>query len=208
MVFPICSGKRTHKQHPRQKGSRSMLGGWRLLVLLPLLWFGSQQIFHLLRPPQAMLVLGGALERERFAAEFARDRPNVQIWISGGSNREYAQWLFSEAGVDLERLHLDYRATDTVTNFTSLADDLKAQGIDKIYLITSDYHMRRARVIGTIVLGSRSIEFKPVPVPSGHEPEPIEKAVRDGVRAIVWLATGHSGARLRRYIDFDLQSAQ
>ncbi|MGK7902695.1 MAG: YdcF family protein [Hormoscilla sp.] len=185
-----------------------MLGGWRLLVLLPLLWFGSQQIFHLLRPPQAMLVLGGALERERFAAEFARDRPNVQIWVSGGSNREYAQWLFSEAGVDLERLHLDYRATDTVTNFTSLADDLKAQGIDKIYLITSDDHMRRARVIATIVLGSRSIEFKPVPVPSGREPEPIEKAVRDGVRAVLWLATGHSGARLRPYMDFDLQSVQ
>ncbi|MBO1348652.1 MAG: hypothetical protein EBE86_015275 [Hormoscilla sp. GUM202] len=91
-----------------------------------MLWFGYQQIKSLLRPPQAMLVLGSTLERERFAAEFARDRPDVQNWVSGGSNREYAQWLFADrsqrrgpgacgaamAGVDLERLHLDYRATD------------------------------------------------------------------------------------------------
>lgn len=208
MVFPICPDKRSYKQHQRKKRSRSWLSGWRLLLLLALLWFGYQQIKSLLRPPQAMLVLGGALEREQFAAEFSRSRPDVQIWITGGSNPEYAQWLFAEAGVDLSRLHLDYRATDTVTNFTSVVDDLKAQGIDKIYLITSDYHMPRARVIATIVLGSRSIEFKPVAVPSDREPEPMEKAVRDGVRAMLWLATGHSGARLRRYTDFELQSVE
>jgi uncharacterized SAM-binding protein YcdF (DUF218 family) len=94
-------------------------------------------------------------------------------------------------------LHIDRQAVDTVTNFTSLVDKLQAQGIDSVYLITSDYHMRRARVIGEIVFGSRGIVLKSVPVPSGRSPEPIKKAIRDGARAILWVTTGHTGATLR-----------
>ncbi|MCZ0904957.1 YdcF family protein, partial [Microcoleus sp. HI-ES] len=97
-------------------------------------------------------------------------------------------------GIESDRLHLDYRAVDTVTNFTTLVDELKAQGIESVYLITSDDHMRRAQIIGEIVLGSRGISFKPVAVPSGRTPEPVQKAVRDGARAILWLTTGYTGA--------------
>ncbi len=154
-----------------------------------------KQIRNYIDTPQALLVLGGALEREEFAAEFARNHPHLPIWVSGGSNPEYAEWVFSKAGIDLERVHLDYQAQDTVTNFTTLVDQLKSQGIESVYLITSDDHMRRAQVIGEIVLGSRGITFKPLPVPSGRSPEPIEKAIRDGARAILWLTTGHTGAR-------------
>jgi hypothetical protein len=57
--------------------------------------------------------------------------------------------------------------------------------------------MRRARVIGEIVFGSRGIIMKPLAVPSGRKPEPIEKSLRDGVRAILWVTTGHTGATLR-----------
>ncbi len=153
-----------------------------------------KQIRNYIDTPQALLVLGGALEREEFAAEFARNHPHLQIWVSGGSNPEYAEWVFSKAGIDLERVHLDYQAQDTVTNFTTLVDQLKSEGIESVYLITSDDHMRRAQVIGEIVLGSRGISFKPLPVPSGRSPEPIEKAIRDGARAILWLTTGYTGA--------------
>jgi uncharacterized SAM-binding protein YcdF (DUF218 family) len=93
---------------------------------------------------------------------------------------------------------LDYQAVDTVTNFTTLVDDLQARGIHSVYLITSDYHMRRARIIGEIVLGSRGIDFKAVKVPSERSPESIEKAIRDGGRAIVWLLTGHTGASISK----------
>jgi uncharacterized SAM-binding protein YcdF (DUF218 family) len=168
------------------------------MVALPvMLWWGYKELKSLFTQPQALLVLGGstaALEREKFAAEFAREHPDLPIWISGGSPKFYTQRVFAKAGVDTERLHLDYQATDTVTNFTTLADKLKARGIDSVYLITSDYHMRRAQVIGEIVFGSRGIEFKPVPVPSEMEPEPIEKAVRDGVRAVLWVTIGYTGA--------------
>jgi uncharacterized SAM-binding protein YcdF (DUF218 family) len=74
-----------------------------------------------------------------------------------------------------------------------LVDDLQARGVKSVYLITSDFHMRRACVIGEIVLGSRGIEFKPVSVPSETSPEPMEKTIRDGARALVWVATGYTG---------------
>ncbi|MEB3177552.1 MAG: YdcF family protein [Nostocaceae cyanobacterium] len=168
------------------------------MVALPLmLWWGYKEIKSHLTQPQALLVLGGstaALEREKFAAQFAREHPNLPIWISGGSPKFYTERVFIKAGIDRQRLYLDYQAVDTVTNFTTLADQLKAKGIKSVYLITSDYHMRRASVIGEIVFGSRGIDFKPIPVPSQMEAEPIQKAVRDGVRAVLWVTTGYTGS--------------
>jgi len=148
------------------------------------------------RSPQAVLVLGGSLSREKFATEFAQQHPDLPIWVSGGSNPEYAEWLFAKAGIERDRVHLDYDAVDTVTNFTTMVDKLKARDIQSIYLITSDYHMRRARVIGEIVLGSRGIDLQPVPVKSERPPEPLEKAVLDGARAVLWLTTGSTGSTL------------
>jgi uncharacterized SAM-binding protein YcdF (DUF218 family) len=140
--------------------------------------------------PQAIFVLGGDTKREDFAADFARQYPDLPIWISGGSNQEYAEDIFSHAGIDLKRLHTDRRAEDTLTNFTTLADQLKQQGVTSVYLVTSDYHMRRARVIGEIVFGSRGILLQPIAVPSGKQPESFGRAIRDGARAALWVISG------------------
>lgn len=169
---------------------------WLLVGLLIMFKLRKQQVEVTAKQPQALLVLGGATEREVFAAEFARQHPNLDIWVSSGSNPEYVNWVFSQAGISLSRLHLDYEAVDTVTNFTTMVGKLEAEGIESIYLITSDDHMRRARLIGEIVLGSRGIDFKPLEVPSGRSPEPVEKTIRDGARAVIWLTTGYTGARL------------
>lgn len=169
-----------------------------ILVLPIMLWLGYKQIKSQFEQPQAIVVLGGSEERERFTAQFARQHPDIPIWVSSGTPKGYARQVFAKAGIDRSRLHLDYRAVDTVTNFTTLVDELQARGIKSIYLITSDYHMRRAQVIGEIVLGSRGIDFKPVSVPSGQSPETIEKAIRDGARALLWVTTGHTGASLSK----------
>ena len=142
---------------------------------------------------EAIFVLGGHADRERFAAKLAKEYPDLPIWVSSGSPRRYVQKIFKKAGISPERLHLDYNARDTVTNFTSLADQLKAQGIDSVYLVTSDNHMRRARLVGEIIFGSRGIVIKPVTVPSQSPPEPLEKSLRDGFRAILWIITGSTG---------------
>lgn len=169
---------------------------WPILLLLIVAGISFKQMRSLLRQPQAVLVLGGAIEREEFAAQFAHQHPDLPIWVSSGSNPEYAEWMFVEAGISLERVHLNYDAQDTVTNFTTLVDDFKTQNIRSIYLITSDYHMRRARWIGEIVLGSRGIDYRPIAVPSEQSPEPVEKSFRDAVRAMLWVTTGHTGSTL------------
>ncbi|MGB8699420.1 MAG: YdcF family protein [Thermosynechococcaceae cyanobacterium] len=143
--------------------------------------------------PQAVLVLGGEPRREQFAAAFAKQHPDLPIWVSGGSNPEYAEWVFHEAGVADNLVHLDYDAVDTVTNFTTIVDKLRSQHIRSIYLITSDYHMRRAEVIGQVVLGSRGIQFQTVSIPSNNPAEPLQKAAFDGLRAVAWVITGDPG---------------
>ncbi|MEL6500533.1 MAG: YdcF family protein [Cyanobacteria bacterium J06623_1] len=151
--------------------------------------------------PEALLVLGGHEERERYAAQLAQQHPELPIWISSGSPQAYAQKIFANAGVASNRLNFDYEASDTLTNFTTLVDELEAKGIDSVYLITSENHMQRAKIIGDIVFGSRGINFEPIAVPSDNPPEPIKKTVRDGVRAFFWLATGNTGPILVRYGD-------
>ncbi len=172
------------------------------IVLLPLvIWFGVRTVRIYFERPQAILVLGGStsrLEREKFTAEFALEHPNLPIWISSGSPRDYTEQVFADAGVNLKRLNLDYQAVDTVTNFTTIVDELQQQGIESIYLVTSDYHMRRAQIVGEIVLGSRGIHLKPIAVPSDQPQEPLSKVIRDGSRAILWVTTGHTGADWHR----------
>jgi uncharacterized SAM-binding protein YcdF (DUF218 family) len=165
-------------------------------LVLSLAGFTYHQVRGYLRQPQAVLVLGGASDREHFAAEFALENPDLSIWVSSGSNPEYSEWIFAEAGIAPERVTLDYQAVDTVTNFTTLVDEFEAQGISSIYLITSDYHMRRARVIGGIVLWSRGIDFRPIPVPSNQPSETLDKVVRDAARSVLWVLTGHTGSSL------------
>ncbi|MEM6614117.1 MAG: YdcF family protein [Cyanobacteria bacterium P01_C01_bin.72] len=151
--------------------------------------------------PEALLVLGGHEERERYAAQLAQQHPELPIWISSGSPQAYAHKIFANAGIASDRLNFDYEASDTLTNFTTLVDELEAKGIDSVYLVTSENHMQRAKIIGDIVFGSRGINFEPIAVPSDNPPEPIKKTVRDGVRAFFWLATGNTGPILVQYGD-------
>ena len=148
--------------------------------------------------PQAILTLGGSPDREVFTAKFARLVPNLPIWVSTGMPKARAKKIFSQAGIANRRINLDYRALDTVTNFTTLVKDFQQAHIQHIYLITSSFHMSRAVAIATIVLGSHGITFTPIPVPSKQTSEPKLEIVRDTFRAVFWLFTGHTGARLKK----------
>lgn len=147
--------------------------------------------------PQAILTLGGRAAREAFTADFARLHPELKIWVSSGLLPQNARPLFRRKGIADDRVNLDYRALDTVTNFTTLVKDLERQNIHHIYLITSDYHMPRARAIATIVLGSHGITFTPIVVPSTHPPEDPIRITRDVARSLIWLTTGYTGADLK-----------
>jgi uncharacterized SAM-binding protein YcdF (DUF218 family) len=146
--------------------------------------------------PQAILTLGGGINREQFTAEFAQAYPSLEIWVSSGSSPNEAREIFRAAGIPDRRVHLDYLAIDTVTNFTSLVQDFKNRNIQHLYLITSDFHMPRAKAIATIVLGSQGITFTPISIPSNEPTESLVEILRDSCRAIVWVFTGRTGASL------------
>ncbi len=146
--------------------------------------------------PTAIFVLGGEPEREKFTAQFAQNHPSLPIWISSGSPPEYAKPIFQAAKISDQLLHFDYNAIDTVTNFTTTVDDFKKFHIQHLYLITSDFHMRRARAIATLVLGSQGITFTPVSIPANRPQESWLRIVRDSCRALLWIVSDRTGASL------------
>ena len=145
--------------------------------------------------PQAIFCLGGDHQREKLAAKLANKNSNLLIWVSSGSDDQITNQIFQNAGIPTNKYFLDNRATDTVTNFTTLVTDFKQRQIKHLYLITSDFHMTRARAIATIVLGSRGIAVTPMEVRTKGDHEPISKTLRDTGRSILWIFSGYTGAR-------------
>jgi hypothetical protein len=125
-----------------------------------------------------ILVLGGDPAREQVAAQLART-DGLPVVVSGGTNPEYATWLFREReGLPADQVTLDYRARDTLTNFTSLVDDLRQAHIRHALLVTSSDHMDRALLVGRIVAGRACVK------------ETQKKIWGDGLRAAVWVFSG------------------
>lgn len=143
--------------------------------------------------PQAIITLGGGIEREKFTATFAQKHPHLDIYISSGIPPQEAITLFKNAAIP-NTIYLDYRAVDTVTNFTTLVNDFQHRHIQHIYLITSDFHLPRAKIIATLVLGSRGITFTPISIPSQYPRESIIRIARDSGRCLLWIILGRTGA--------------
>lgn len=146
--------------------------------------------------PQAIFVLGGGRDREVAAARLAVQHPELEVWVSSGSDAEVVTGIFRRAGVASDRLHLDYRASDTVTNFTTMAEFFQQRKIEHIYLLTSDFHMRRARAVAFLVFGSCRIVCTPIMISSNEQTETGFHVVRDIVRAFIWLFIGTTGSGL------------
>ena len=181
---------------------------------------------------KAIVVLGGAAEREREGALLACTEAyrTARLIVSSGCFRRLedfdphdptanAPHLFE--GIDFcslkPRLKLDRRACDTVTNFTSLAADLKHAGSDRVKLVTSDYHVPRARAIARVAWHYHGIQFdihavhgttetmiRPGDTQLGElsaaqrklmaASESRMRIARDVIRAWFWVLFGVSGA--------------
>jgi len=184
------------KSYYRHKSKKKSILALAVLILVILLFTPVRLAiaYHQAPQPQAILVLGGDPNREEFAAQFAEFYPALKIWVSSGGPPNKARAIFKAAGIANDRLYLDYRASDTVTNFTSLVWVFQQQQIQHLFLITSDFHMPRAKAIATLILGSQGIAFTPIAVPSNRNQESIFHIFRDIVRSFLWIVTGHTGA--------------
>jgi hypothetical protein len=158
--------------------------------------------FNQVPVPQAILVLGGDNNRMEFAAQFWQLHRNLDIWISDSkSYLNNDRLIFQRFGVHNRLLRLDGISTDTVTNFTSVVDKFTERKLQHIYLITSDYHMRRSIAIASIVLGSQGIVVTPIAVPSsGEKSESLLRVMGDCGRCILWIFTNRTGASFNPHI--------
>ena len=187
--------RRVQGRSRKRRSRRRRPSPWGLVALLlagGLLWLSRGWWWPAPPTAQMILVLGGDVARERAAAALAA-RQGLPVVVSGGSNPEYAHWLFEQRqGLPSHQVQLDYRARDTLSNFTSLVDDLRQARIRHALLVTSSDHMDRALLVGRIVAGSRGIHLTPVPVSCADlcQPEGRRKVWGDGLRAAVWVLSG------------------
>ncbi len=179
-----------------------------LIVLIGIIPLRLAITLNRVPTPEAMLVLGGSSDRLTFAAKFWQSHPQLDIWVSDyRSNFVFNSSVFHKAGVPQQWVHYDFCPTDTVTNFTCLVKMFAEQEIQYLYLITSDYHMARARAIATLVLGSKGIAVTLISVPlQGRQPESLLRISRDCVRSLLWIITGPTGASLNP--EFNQRNAQ
>jgi uncharacterized SAM-binding protein YcdF (DUF218 family) len=154
-------------------------------------------IAHLVAPqPQAIFLLGGGHRREVATALFAKNHPDLDIWISTGITPERSEFYFTREGVSMDRVHHDYRAIDTVTNFTTMVEVFAQRDIHHVFLLTSEFHMARSRVIATLVFGFNGIIVTPIPLPNERDSEAWWKIPRDIFRSVLWILTGEGGTSL------------
>lgn len=178
------------------KRSRLLLISFALVLLVGIIPVRLAIATYQAPSPQAILTLGGGPDRETFTAQFAQRHPSLEVWVSSGIPSDQARAIFRAAGIPDARVYLDRRAVDTVTNFTSLVEDFKKRNFHHLYLITSDFHMPRAKAIATLTLGSQGIAFTPISIPTHQPAEPWLPILRDSSRALLWIVTGRTGASL------------
>lgn len=167
-----------------------LIMGSYLALLTRLRWLHQQY-----PQPEAIIVLGGDFEREYFAAHFAQEHPQLEVWISSGMPAVKSRAYFAQVGIARDRVHYDQQAVDTVTNFTTLLPILQQQNFRHVYLITSDFHWARSRLIAQLIWGSQGIICTPVLIDTQTPPESPFRIGRDALRSLVWLVTGVAIAR-------------
>ena len=145
---------------------------------------------------EVIVVLGAAVReggrpspalqrRVEHAVQLLRDRPEAQVLFTGGvgghppSEAEVMARLALDAGIALDRITLEPRATDTGESARFCAALLVGREVGRLVLVTDGYHQRRAR------LAFRRAGLKP------HSSSPLPAAGSSRVaRARVWIREG------------------
>ena len=159
----------------------TVFGGYRIAM-----WHSASR-----EPLSAIVVLGGGVQREIAAAKLSSQLSNLPVIVSSGSLLPCLYHIFTvEYGVPWDRITANYRATDTLTNFTSTLPLLDARGYKNVVVVTSERQIPRVNVLGTIVFGSQGVAFMMAAVPGGSQQEASSKTFLDTLRALGWVVLG------------------
>ena len=137
-----------------------------------------------------VLWLGGNSARGEMAASVAISRPGSVVVVSTeGDPRGCLQKLL-DRGIAKERVILDYKAWDTVTNFSLTWPLIEKLGAKTVYVVTDGFHMRRSMGIAKIVYAGRGVKALAMPSSPSGAKEPWRLTIEDWLRAALWRLTG------------------
>jgi uncharacterized SAM-binding protein YcdF (DUF218 family) len=161
-----------------------------ILSLVVSLLFNTITLYRSSKEPiGAFFVLGGSIRREIYAAQLAKQYPQIPILISQGSQVPCTWLIFERNQVSKENVYLEKCAHNTFTNFVYSVPILKQWGIKKVKLITSATHLPRAVWMANILIGSQGIwveldlaQEKGIPGNNEH----WLKTILDLTRSLIW----------------------
>ncbi len=138
----------------------------------------------------AILVLGGSIEREIYAAELVKQSPQMPILISKGSIEPCVWLVFRSLAAPMSNVWLEKCADSTFDNFYYSLPTLSKWQVRKVKLITSQSHLPRAKWMAQIILGSHGIWVEPdivreVGIPGNRES--WLKTSVDVTRSLLWV---------------------
>ena len=181
------------------------LGLWLLIIILKL-------SLNVSKPVDAFLVLGGSISREIYAAQLAKQYPQIPILISSGSLEPCIEIIFQRAAAPSKEVWLESCADSTFDNFYYGVPILKQWRVHKVGLVTSGSHLRRAMGMARIMLGVQGIWVQSEIVPEQGVPgnqESTLKTILDLTRSLLWSIPAQfiqpQCLRLIRLEDVDLQ---
>lgn len=156
------SSRRRSKPRPRFIKGQQFLR-WTGFIVLG--FFLLSLLFHFFialplnqkKPIDGVLVLGGGVEREVYAAQLAKKFPDVPIVISGGTIPPCSYQVFQREKAPMNRVWLELCAQSTFDNFLFSIPIFKKWNVHRVRLITSPTHLPRAKWLADILLGSQGI---------------------------------------------------
>lgn len=175
------------------------------LCVLIILFIGSINTFslinHLLKswqyfhdPVDVYLVLGGSITREIYVSKIRENYPQIPIIISQGSQDPCILLIFKKEKVNIDNVWLEKCANSTFDNFFFSISLLKKWQKKHVFVITSDTHFPRAKLMAKIALLSQgfAVTVEGIPefdgIPANHEN--IIKTILDVTRTMVWAWFG------------------
>jgi uncharacterized SAM-binding protein YcdF (DUF218 family) len=122
-------------------------------------------------PPDLIVVFTGGAGRIEFAIKQAQEFKQPNIFITGVHEKNSVKHLFNTIDPEeKDHIELDYAARNTVENVVNTLKYLRNnRGLNKILIISSDYHiMRIKQIINTLIKEDDKFSFYFTAVPSNY----------------------------------------
>jgi len=143
---------------------------------------------------RAILHLGGNSTRIETTIEMVKQWPDALVILGTVENPVECFTRLRIAGVNRNRIIFDFRAWDTVTNFTVVRRILKEFKVEQLCIVTDTFHMRRSMLIARIVYFANST-IKEISAAYHQDPamvhakDTVLRTTVDVLRAVIWATT-------------------